>query len=949
MSRELSRFFLYITLLLPILGLADSGGTSLKSTAIPENATRDAARFLLINTGALDDVISLVRMNQIFMHGMDELAAGFSQQAKTAKGARNTNTDKRINEFTKKILHEVNQHRAEFEQQFSGQEPELQQLMETDNWLKASNYLAKIPRFQNKALPDLRTRLGDAAFTLWIEAALFSNKGKKGDGGEQNPVLTSLRNLRDYLNDFDPKLTEQRAQVARRKELFTAIRANDLGRVKTLIAEGVEIESSDSHAAADEVPLLVAVEAASLEMVALLRRHGAAEIPAQLTRALEIAADKRPTMFPVLLNDAKFPNEAQLNTALSDLADTLMRAQHYTELAMLLAAVGDADRLTRFEKPLLYEAIDRNDIGAARLFLKHGANPNTMVKTWGPLLGVAIRTKNPEMVQLLLSEGANPNPQLDKNSQTLLADLIDTSFDLTADQLSIADKLAAAGAQLSFDNGSEACRILIRHAHRIGQSAVTLVKKFNVDAQRHSDTDLGCLWQAIEQDDHSLAQWALKQGAYVAARNKEGETLLHRLARSSGELVPALIRQLVIAGVDPNSADPEANTPLHVAALYSKDVSLPVLFEMGADPNRYNQQGRLPFQSLMPDENGIPWIKEFVQHGQDMNAVVSNGETVFISFATYATAEQLNWFLDARREFDINAPDANGYTPLAHLLTYGKLDAARIVYKHGAKIDRGDLRGRTPLHYAASGGRLELLPVILDEMHADPNAVSYDGYNALDFAHSANHAEVEELLKPRVTGPFPDAAALQKADFENYQRYLTTWSQRKHLTSDVMLNIGYIYDSGQGAAQDYAEAMTWYRRAADQGNMLAQYNIGLLYRNGHGVKQDYAEAAVWYRKAAEKGYADAQNNLGALYNDGLGVQQNHGEAFVWIQKAAEQGFSVAQSNLAAMYANGQGTKKNIAKARQWYKKAAEQGDEEAAEALKKLSVKTKAKVAAQTD
>lgn len=948
MPRELSRFFLYTTLLLPILGLADSGGTGLKSTTTPENATRDAARFLLINTAFLDDVIRILRINQIFVRGMEELEAGSSQGAKNAKGTRNARTraDKRTDEFSQKILHELNQNRAEFDQQFSGEEPEIKQLMETDNWVKANSYLAKIPRFHNKPLPDLRTRLDDKAFALWIEAALFSPKGKKDDDDELSPVLKSLRHLRAYLDDFDPKVTEQRIQVARRKEFFTAIRASDLSRIKTLIAEGVKIESSGPHAAVDEVPLLVAVEVASPEMVTLLRRHGAAETPEQLTRALEVAANKRPSMFPVLLNGAKFPNEAKLNTALSGLADTLMRAQQYTELAMLLAAVGDADRLTRFGEPLLYEAINENDIEAARLLIKHGANPNTIVDVWGPLLKVAISKKYPEMVQLLLSVGANPNPQMEKNSRTLLADLIDTSFTLTADQLLIADKLIAAGAQLSFNNGSEACRILIRHAKRIGQPAVTQVKKFNIDARRHGATDLGCLWQAIEQDDFSLAQWALKQGANVTARNKEGETLLHRLARSSDELAPTLIRQLVKAGVDPNEVDHEGNTPLHIAALYSKDVSLPVLFETGADPNRYNQQGRLAFQSLMPDENGIPWIKEFVQHGQDMNAIVSNGETVFISFATYATTEQLNWFLDARREFDINAPDANGYTPLAKLLTYGKLDVARIVYKHGAKIDLGDLRGRTPLHYAASGGRRELLPVILDEMHADPNAVSYDGYNALDFAQSANHAEVTQLLKPRVTGPFPDAAALQKAEYENYQRYLTTWRQRKHLTGDVMLNIGYIYDSGKGVAQDYAAAMTWYRRAADQGNIVAQYNIGLLYSNGHGVKQDYAEAAVWYRKAAEQGYAEAQNNLSALYQNAQGVQEDHVEAFVWMQKAAEQGLSIAQSNLAAMYADGQGTKKNIAKARQWYKKAAEQGDEDAGEALRKLTVKTKTKTKA---
>jgi len=47
--------------------------------------------------------------------------------------------------------------------------------------------------------------------------------------------------------------------------------------------------------------------------------------------------------------------------------------------------------------------------------------------------------------------------------------------------------------------------------------------------------------------------------------------------------------------------------------------------------------------------------------------------------------------------------------------------------------------------------------------------------------------------------------------------------------------------------------MTWYRKAADQGYVLAQYNLGIEYQLGQSVPQDYAEAIRWYRKAAAPG------------------------------------------------------------------------------------------------
>jgi TPR repeat protein len=37
-----------------------------------------------------------------------------------------------------------------------------------------------------------------------------------------------------------------------------------------------------------------------------------------------------------------------------------------------------------------------------------------------------------------------------------------------------------------------------------------------------------------------------------------------------------------------------------------------------------------------------------------------------------------------------------------------------------------------------------------------------------------------------------------------------------------------------------------------------------MYRKGEGVPQDYAEAVRWYRKAAERGRASAQGAFGFM-------------------------------------------------------------------------------------
>ena len=63
------------------------------------------------------------------------------------------------------------------------------------------------------------------------------------------------------------------------------------------------------------------------------------------------------------------------------------------------------------------------------------------------------------------------------------------------------------------------------------------------------------------------------------------------------------------------------------------------------------------------------------------------------------------------------------------------------------------------------------------------------------------------------------------------------------------------------------------RKAAEQGDAVAQYKLGVMYYDGSGVLQDYAEAVKWYREAAEQGHAIAQNSLGQMYDLGQGVPQ----------------------------------------------------------------------------
>ena len=53
--------------------------------------------------------------------------------------------------------------------------------------------------------------------------------------------------------------------------------------------------------------------------------------------------------------------------------------------------------------------------------------------------------------------------------------------------------------------------------------------------------------------------------------------------------------------------------------------------------------------------------------------------------------------------------------------------------------------------------------------------------------------------------------------------------------------------------QDYTQAASWFRQAADRGLTLAQCRLGMAYESGQGVVRDAVEAYAWALVAAAYG------------------------------------------------------------------------------------------------
>lgn len=96
----------------------------------------------------------------------------------------------------------------------------------------------------------------------------------------------------------------------------------------------------------------------------------------------------------------------------------------------------------------------------------------------------------------------------------------------------------------------------------------------------------------------------------------------------------------------------------------------------------------------------------------------------------------------------------------------------------------------------------------------------------------------------------------------DYQKFITMAKQGSAPAQTV---IGSCYYSGEGVAQDYAQAVYWFKKAAEQDEVNAQQFLGVCYFYGHGVPEDWSQAKFWWGKAAAQGNDNAYQALEQLY------------------------------------------------------------------------------------
>lgn len=140
--------------------------------------------------------------------------------------------------------------------------------------------------------------------------------------------------------------------------------------------------------------------------------------------------------------------------------------------------------------------------------------------------------------------------------------------------------------------------------------------------------------------------------------------------------------------------------------------------------------------------------------------------------------------------------------------------------------------------------------------------------NQLEELVEQNHAHAKYSLAKALLDSDDRTPELEKRALDLYE------SAAKGGVIRALNNVGNMYASGVGTAQDDITARKWYEAAAEMADPLSMFTLGTWCNTGRGGKEvDFESGFKWNELAAMGGMPKAQFNLGFHFMMGQGTDK----------------------------------------------------------------------------
>lgn len=260
--------------------------------------------------------------------------------------------------------------------------------------------------------------------------------------------------------------------------------------------------------------------------------------------------------------------------------------------------------------------------------------------------------------------------------------------------------------------------------------------------------------EAIRLNDLAKLGSLLEHGSDPNTRSERGITPLMDAAALGST---AAMTRLIAAGANVNTRNTLGSTALMWSVRELPKVHL--LLDHGADVNIASNLGRTALLVAAMSDQSAEVVRMLIAKGADVRVIDRIGVTALHAAASGNDTDTVGILLDAR--LDVNARDANHFTPLMNASANGNTAVVKALLARGARVNdvsgRGDVKthtagqvknglvalgGFTALHLAVATAPPELVKTLLDA-GADVNAKEIRGMTPLMMAVATDHANLE--------------------------------------------------------------------------------------------------------------------------------------------------------------------------------------------------------------
>lgn len=342
----------------------------------------------------------------------------------------------------------------------------------------------------------------------------------------------------------------------------------------------------------------------------------------------------------------------------------------YKALDYLLGLNISVNEPDKDGNPPLFHAVDNNDEQMINHLLYHGANIKQRNKQGDDVLAIAALNKHIPLINKLVKKyNVDLDARDNKGRTTFMRASIEQNYDVMEELLNL-----GANSRITDERRENSLHKAARSGDHKGAS---IIIKHDKSSLNDSNADGNSpLFVALQNNHIALAQTLLSAGSPLDTINKNGDTIIHTVAKANNssflnEVLRKASQHLI------NHKNNKGETAIFFAAHNGDNNSIQALINHKAEFRTItNNEGLTPIHYAAASD-AVAAIKELEKHGANVTDRTKEGDTIAHIAARHGKINTIKYL--QTKDGLLESCNHKGENVFSHAALHGQLDVTKML------------------------------------------------------------------------------------------------------------------------------------------------------------------------------------------------------------------------------------------------------------------------------